>query len=76
MLSPSKLKPCKVFFPEEALSTEIGCSDLGTSKVLQIIPLKMSSTVVIGMDQLVCKHITHVPLRVDIVLTQDNLSMK
>lgn len=48
---------------------------LCTCNVLQIAPVHMGTTVVISMDQLVCEGVIHVPLRVDIVFTQNDLSL-
>lgn len=41
--------------------------------MVHVVPVHLSPAVVIGMDQLMCESIVHVPLRVDVVLTQDNL---
>lgn len=51
------------------------CMYLCTCNVLQVAPVHMGTTVVISMDQLVCEGVVHVPLRVDIVFTQNDLSL-
>ena len=73
MFLPSKLEPSEIFLPKEAFPTQVGSSDLCTGEVVQVVPVNVGSTVVIGVYQLVSEHVIHVPLRVDVVLTQDNL---
>lgn len=73
MLLPSKSETKESFFPEIALATQVGSPYFTTGQMFHVIPVYMCSTVIVTMHQLMGKDGIRLKLKVNVVLTEDNL---